>query len=162
MAIKLFPTVPQPRQISAGLGAPSAPAGSRVLKEWQFDFLRGDLTVLADGRIAPLQHPELVVAQEAVVTLMVERDAYRIYPRRFGMDYDKAMRQPRRLQAHANLERQVRQQLQRVRGVRQIILPRWLPGPSSDYEYFRFVVTMQAGLPRRTIQTLIPAPLGGN
>jgi hypothetical protein len=153
---RLFPVIPNPPQVTAGLGAAPTPAGGRVLRDWQFDFLQGDLATAPDGRAVELLRPELVVAQQCVVALLVERDSYRVYPRRFGMDYQRAQRLPRRDQLRAELEAQVRAQLRAVRGVRDVVEPRWTDGPTPDAVWMGFTVTMQAGLPRRRLRALVP------
>jgi hypothetical protein len=153
---RLFPVIPNPPQVAARLRTPQTPAGGRVLRDWQFDFLGGDLATTPDGRAVELLRPELVVAQQCVVNLLVERDSYRVYPRRFGMDYTRAQRLPRREQTRAELERQVRAQLRGARGVRDVVEPRWEDGPTADAAWLGFVVTMQAGLPRRRLRALVP------
>ena len=217
MTQPLFPTVPTPAQLAPDRGRQTPPPGATVRRDWEFDFLADDLTTTPDGRSVEIRRPEHVVAQHTVINLLIDQASFRIYPRRYGMDYEGAMRLRFRSQVRATVEQMVRRQLRAIRGVFDVIEPRWAPytrtgarksipllppstevpptyermerhsydelegvsyavlegtyrfqaegalvtqefGDTRDHEWLRFVVVMQPGLPRRTLQTRIPLP----
>jgi hypothetical protein len=213
----LFPVVPTPPQLRGGQVRAAPPPGAQVRRDWEFDFINGDLTTTPDGRSVEILRPEVVVAQHCIINLLIEQRYYRIYPRAYGLDYEGAMRLRWREQTHVSVETQIHRQLRHIRGVRDTVDYRWLPYPIGarsrattypppsiytlatysrleqhtyddlqqtsyavleasyeinanelhggtygggdirDQQYVRFVVVMQPGLPRRTMQVAVPA-----
>jgi len=187
MTQPLFPTVPTPAQLAPDRGRQTPPPGATVRRDWEFDFLADDLTTTPDGRSVEIRRPEHVVAQHTVINLLIDQASFRIYPRRYGMDYEGAMRLRFRSQVRATVEQMVRrlppstevpptyERMERhsydeLEGVSYAVLEGTYRfqaegalvtqefGDTRDHEWLRFVVVMQPGLPRRTLQTRIPMP----
>lgn len=154
-----FSVVPTPAVLRRSR-ATAAPPGSQVPPDWTFDFERGDLLVDVYGQ-TPLRNQVASVAQQCIVTLLIDRNFYLVHSRAFGVDYERAKRLDRRGLSQTDIEAQVRRQLvARVRGVVDVVEFAWpAAGNQEERGQLTFVVVTRTGRMRLGVEVpVVPGP----
>jgi len=145
MAERLFPVAPTP--LVNRTNQPPPPPGSQVGKDWEFDFEKGDFVIDRDGNVPKIEGHR-VPAQQVVCTALVDRSFHHQFRRSHGINYEYAQQRRHREQVYASLEKQIRDRMTRIRGVKEVIDFQFRAGPFDVYYPPRYV-------------TLPPVPWGG-
>lgn len=144
----LFPSIPNPRMVP--------PRNVEVVpypRSWDFDYEAGEFRMDGSGRFV-IADGYLAWAQGCVNRVMTERFAYLAYSDQYGVEIDRALRQPGRLTREAYLQRTIVEALMGDRRTGQVsdFVFDWNPtegGTTADRLAISFTVAPAVGTKRR-------------